>query len=112
MLYLSFQQLSRHLGLNQIVNASAATAPRTFRQFYQLEVGYCFQQRAGLIHHSLPMGEVTRLVVSDELGWGLMDWRFDANFRQPFVYIFYFLVPEIGAFAVEGIVRKEFGVMF
>src|SRR5262245_42055525 len=63
----SFEQLSSHFGLGDIVDSSAAAAPVGLRQFDQLQTRNGLQQSAGLSCHFLAMGQVTGLVVSDHL---------------------------------------------
>ena len=66
--HLPREQLLRHLGLGDVVNARAAAAPHGLRQFHELQAGDELEQLARLPRDLLPVAKVAGLVISDPEG--------------------------------------------
>ena len=59
----SLKQFVRHLGLNEIVNARAATTPRGFRKFDEFQIWNCSQKLTWLRSDLLAVAEMAGFVV-------------------------------------------------
>src|SRR5262245_19925561 len=60
---LPLQELARHLGLEQIVDAGAAAAEIAVAELHELEPGDAREELARLLAHALAVGEMAGIVV-------------------------------------------------
>src|SRR5688572_27866477 len=86
MLNYAFEKVARHFGLDQVIDARAAAAPRAFGEFNEFEIRNCAKQRARLRGDLLAVAKVTRLVIRDYLRRAARGFR-NADFCEPLVNV-------------------------
>ena len=112
-LQLSVEKFVRHFRLNQIVDSGAAATPGAFGKFRQLQIGNRFQKLAWLRGDFLAVTKMTRFVIGHILRRKIfIGRRLDSDLREPFVNVFYFLIPKMRAFLIRRILGQKFRVMF